>query len=485
MTSLSLLDDLRQSLPNVVTNPSPSSPSKQSRASEQKKCVTMQTGAEEARPRGIYSDALGSAPLSSSRAVLGRESMKKRRKPASEEENRVGSEGKMTNLEQQQQLGNARSIAMSQLDMGKMLASMDKASLLSVLHRLLVEPSSCSADDVSSFQRTAPINGTNSGQQCLDGSNSNRQKKELDTTHLIRSRILSLLPPPTLEMAMSALNEAVEETRRVLPAASAAVRPEWAWTRLQIPVEEFARVAKSFAIFFTMPAPLPLLHFGKEGNNNTIVTKDQTTTVTPVHPATSFRFYLGLTQLVLELQSKIPDVPKSMSAFPLAHSEPSFFSYATTSGAVLGHTAGDSLRDQLGLSSAAWSTKDRRLGVQLVVDGWTAWISALVRGMEADGRVYGQDILRGWIDSLCTLSNDSRINGDEDRSDLPQTHAQAQLKTFLAQVHATLQKKCAWMLGSSSALDLGHGARGAGSGTEKRRRSWAASSSSGDEMCSD
>ncbi|KAK0544338.1 hypothetical protein OC845_005654 [Tilletia horrida] len=162
----------------------------------------------------------------------------------------------------------ASSTAAAPVDLGKMLASLDRPELLSLLMRLLA-----TSQDPS-----------------------------------LPAQIQALLPAPSLESINTTLNNLEAAIHQAIPLAGA--RAEYVWTRVRNPLNEFATTAIGL-----MEVLLQRRQQQQASATSASLNSVNTSEVDAdglVHPTTAFAFLLDLTGRVLRIERGLPPPPKSV-----------------------------------------------------------------------------------------------------------------------------------------------------------------------------
>lgn len=145
-----------------------------------------------------------------------------------------------------------------ELDVGLLLPSLDKGTLVSLVHSLLVH------SDPS-----------------------------------VRQATRSAVPPPTLDVALRALAEAHQHVLSALPDNPSTARPEYTWSRARARVADFASTARGLLAYFRLSASLSQQ-------------RDK------LHPATAFRYLVAACERAMALEHTLPPVPAAWTVFPSA-----------------------------------------------------------------------------------------------------------------------------------------------------------------------
>ncbi|KAE8260855.1 hypothetical protein A4X13_0g70 [Tilletia indica] len=272
--------------------------------------------------------------------------------------------------------GNAAAAA--SIDLGKMLASLDRPELLSLLMRLLT----------SSTDPSLP------------------------------AQIQSLLPAPSLESINTTLNALEAAIQQAMPIAGA--RAEYVWGRVRGPLNEFATTAVGFA---------ETLLQRRNNAPSTSSSGSSTTELDPdghVHATTAFAFLLDLTGRVLRIERTLPPPPKSIFfATPAGNSSSSAGSNSTGRQKNSQQTSAflvfqDVLRGKTSSSSTASSSAFSTLSnggassadalvtilVPTLLSQWDTLLRRLSSAVNGQGRMFGQEVVLGWYRALNALGSE-------------------------------------------------------------------------------
>lgn len=308
-----------------------------------------------------------------------------------------------------QALGQTNRVGMSgiDVDIGKMLASMDKPSLLSMLSSLLSQ----------SKDATLP------------------------------AQILSLLPTPSLDSVETSLDELEKAIRSAIPfvADGTSARHEYTWSRLRAPVAAFVDAALGYLPFFVTELDADREERLRADQRGLQADREE------VHPATTFTFLLMLTSRVLRIETLLPSVPKSSLAFNLftASSQPSFGFNTSSSTAPLSPTKADAygkhsnLAYLLGNDFSSPSSPDALMTVLMpaILKQWTTLLHRLDKAVNGDGRMFSQEMVLTWARALeATGSNDSK-GAEEMKAE------EALIRKAMDEVRNRLERDLAWLVG--------------------------------------
>lgn len=224
----------------------------------------------------------------------------------------------------------------NQVDLGKMLASLDKTDLLSLLSSLL------------------------------------SLRPELTST------VHSLLPVPTLESVNHSLDAYEASIRQALPFGDGPIRPEYAWNRLRSPVGELAAGVQGWMEFFRAK-------------------QEQTSAQNQgVHPNTMFALLLTITARAVKIQRDLlPPVPAaSLGALSGGASTTTTPRFAFGVG-----SAATALRSSLpaSLTSPHSPNAIATTLLPLLLSAWDALLSRISQDINAQGKMFGREVVVGWM----------------------------------------------------------------------------------------
>ncbi|PWZ00577.1 hypothetical protein BCV70DRAFT_160216 [Testicularia cyperi] len=289
-------------------------------------------------------------------------------------------------------LGDRGKVGMSgiDVDIGKMLASMDKPALLSMLTSLL--------------------------SQSQDPS--------------LAAQILSLLPTPSLDSVEASLDELEKAIRSAIPftADGNAARHEYTWSRLRAPVAAFTDAALGYLPFFVTELDADREQRMRERDPRLQANREE------VHPATTFSFLHMLTSRILRIETMLPPVPKASLAFNLfaASSASTSFGFGSPSGFGTPSSAAaspsklrsphveatemfgkhSSLALKLGSEYTAPASPDTLMSALMpaVLKQWTTLLHRLDKAVNIDGRMFSQDLVLGWAQLIIRQAMDEVRN---------------------------------------------------------------------------
>ena len=325
-------------------------------------------------------------------------------------------------------LGLANRVGMSgiDVDIGKMLASMDKPSLLSMLSSLLTQ----------SKDATLP------------------------------AQILSLLPTPSLDSVESSLDELEKAIRSAIPfvADGSSARHEYTWSRLRAPVAAFVDAALGYLPFFVTELDSDREQRLRERDPRLQADREE------VHPATTFTFLLMITNRVLRIEALLPSVTKSSLAFNLftASSQPSSFGFGASSTSASptktnmdAYGKHSNLAYMLGSEFASPSSPDVLMTVLMpaILKQWTTLLHRLDKAVNGDGRMFSQEVVLNWARGLETTgtagaqtntvaafsSGFSQVKKEPE----PPKPEEVLIRKAMDEVRNRLERDLAWLVGGN------------------------------------
>ncbi|EPQ28727.1 uncharacterized protein PFL1_03531 [Pseudozyma flocculosa PF-1] len=312
------------------------------------------------------------------------------------------------------------------VDLGKMLASVDKASLLSMLMNLLA------------------------------------QSKDPN----LGAQILSLLPTPSLETVEAALDEAEKNVRAAIPYTqggdAAGVRDEYTWSRVRGPLAAFSDAALSYLPFFVSELDAKRGGAGGSGSgaDEAVAKREE------VHPATTFTFLHALTLRVLRLHALLPPVPKSSLAFSalrLDRAPSTSFGFGFGSAAASGSMGGggggshstvagssrggeskhSNLAERIPEAYTSLVSPDALLSTLMpaLLKQWTILVERLDRAVNVEGRMFGQEVVLGWARALDT------VNTQASSGEAGAKPEDAIIRKAMDEVRNRLERDLGWLVG--------------------------------------
>ncbi|SPO21865.1 uncharacterized protein UTRI_01853_B [Ustilago trichophora] len=328
-------------------------------------------------------------------------------------------------------LGLSNRVGMSgiDVDIGKMLASMDKPSLLSMLSSLLTQ----------SKDATLP------------------------------AQILSLLPTPSLDSVESSLDELEKAIRSAIPfvADGTSARHEYTWSRLRAPIAAFVDAALGYLPFFVTELDSDREQRLQERDPRLQANREE------VHPATTFTFLLMITSRVLRIEALLPSVTKSSLAFNLftASSQPTSFGFgvASTPTSPTKHNADaygkhSNLAYLLGTEFASPSSPDALMTVLMpaILKQWTTLLHRLDKAVNGDGRMFSQELVLTWARGLegtgtAGVNSSSHSGGGYNsafsgvkKDDAQPKSEEMLIRKAMDEVRNRLERDLAWLVGGPS-----------------------------------
>lgn len=358
------------------------------------------------------------------------------------------------------------------VDIGKMLASMDKPSLLSMLTSLL--------------------------SQSKDAS--------------LPAQILSLLPTPSLDSVETSLDELEKAIRAAIPfvADGSSARHEYTWSRLRAPIAAFVDAALGYLPFFVTELDSDREQRLRERDPRLQADREE------VHPATTFSFLLTITTRVLRIEALLPSVTKSSLAFNLftASSQPTSFGFGaasstpsspTKAGSAFGHSASDAygkhsnLAYLLGTEYASPSSPDTLMSVLMpaILKQWTTLLHRLDKAVNGDGRMFSQEVVLTWarnLEATGTAAASATATAPAFSSAFPNTGAQQGkkdaeqpkpeemlIRKAMDEVRNRLERDLAWLVGGAQHYASSANAHHRAAAPRKDKRTRGASMSDGED----
>lgn len=183
----------------------------------------------------------------------------------------------------------------------------------------------------------------------------------LSTQPALAPLISTLLPTPSLSTVLATLASLERAVNAATP-TGAFVRPEYVWSRVRVPVEEFVTESRRFIGLFVPNQAPPAGH--------TVTEEDLS------HPSTCFEFLEALTRALLRLETLLPAVPPSTS--------PS--------------------------SPSPSSSNNNPLGAHLMpltLNAWHTFLTRLSTAVQSHGKVLPNSLVQSWFDRLDDLAAES------------------------------------------------------------------------------
>lgn len=180
----------------------------------------------------------------------------------------------------------------------------------------------------------------------------------LSTQPALAPLISTLLPTPSLSTVLATL-ASLERAINAATPTGAFVRPEYVWSRVRVPVEEFVTESRRFIGLFVPNQAAPLA-------GHTVTEEDLS------HPSTCFEFLEALTRALLRLETSLPAVPPS--------------------------------------PSSPTSSSNNPLGAHLVpltLNAWHTFLTRLSTAVQSHGKVLPNSHVQSWFDRLDDLAAES------------------------------------------------------------------------------
>lgn len=283
------------------------------------------------------------------------------------------------------------------VDIGKMLASMDKPALLSMLASLMSQ----------SKDATLP------------------------------AQILSLLPTPSLDSVESSLDELEKAIRSAIPfvADGSSVRQEYTWSRLRAPIAAFVDAALGYLPFFVTELDSEREQRLRVQDPRLQADREE------VHPATTFSFLLMITSRVLRIEAMLPSVTKSSLAYNLftASSAPSTPTCPVKADDAYGKHS--NLAHLLGTEFSSPSSPDALMTTLMpaILKQWTTLLHRLDKAVNGDGRMFSQEVVLAWARGLEAV----RTTGGEGE----EKKEAMLIRKAMDEVRGRLERDLAWLVG--------------------------------------
>lgn len=242
------------------------------------------------------------------------------------------------------------------------------------------------------------------------------------TDPTLRDQIISLIPSPSLDSVECALDE-IEKSIRSTCAHSGEMRAEFAWGRLRNSVSDYTATALGFLQFFVDE------------------TKDAGTPSsrqdTP-HPSTTYNFLHALTLRTLRIIEVLAPTPSNMSA--------SLFSFDGNKPLYFGNSAHPSVKAYQDFipSESLSSSNPNTIMTQLIpaiLIQWSRLQEKLCKGVNEEGKMFGSEMMRGWILSLEALG---WAKAEQDQ--LVKVEERA-FRTVLDSIRLRLEQEVGWLIG--------------------------------------
>ncbi|PWN53824.1 hypothetical protein IE53DRAFT_372842 [Violaceomyces palustris] len=306
------------------------------------------------------------------------------------------------------------------MDLGKMLASLDRTSLLTLITNLI----------------------------------------STSTDPSLGAQILSLLPSPSLESVEALLDELERGIRSAIPVASngATVREEYAWSRLRGPVAELSTSALSYFPFFVSETSDGLSARDKATSPHS----DQRARE-EVHPSTTFSFLHALTSRILRIEQNLPPVPRNL----VNHGQriPGFVadSVSLNSPVSASETRGmvhpatrfphDLLIRHIPSHLTSPNSPDTLFTILIpaLLKQWTILLERLDRAVNLDGRMFSQEVVLGWarsLESLCSngCSRTGKLQGTSIKDE------ESAIRMSMDETRRRLERDLGWLVGGTGSV---------------------------------
>ena len=197
------------------------------------------------------------------------------------------------------------------------------------------------------------------------------------------------------------------------------MRAEFAWGRLRNPVADFVTTALGFLPFFVDDA--------KDGG---VLSSRQEMP----HPSTTFNFLHALTVRTLRILSLLPSTPStlSVSLFSFDAGKP-FFSGNGVCASVKAY-------QEMIPAELLTSSNPNTIVMQLIPSLLTQWSrlqEKLCKGVNEEGKMFGSEMMRGWIMSLEVLGSQDGLVKAEERA----------FRAVLDGIRGRLEQEVGWLIG--------------------------------------
>ena len=180
------------------------------------------------------------------------------------------------------------------------------------------------------------------------------------TTPSLRPLVTSLLPAPTLSATLSTLAHLERKVLNAIPAGGA-VREDYIWGRVRLPLEEYLSESRGF-----------LNAFCGSNTANRNSTEDEIG-----HPSTTFAFLYALTSSLRRLEASLPPLPSLL---------------LTPNYPIEKRYSQDLLTTHL---------------LPLLINHWQRFLTGLSMQVNSEGRILSGEVLRGWLKRLEELCVES------------------------------------------------------------------------------
>lgn len=259
----------------------------------------------------------------------------------------------------------------------------------------------------------------------------------LQTNTSLLPLLPALLPLPTLSTITASLDTHEGAIRSALPFGSGSIRPEYAWSRLRGPVAELGSAVQGWMDFYRIK---------QEQQQDPNTTSEDGT-----HPTTMFSLLHTITVRAVKIQRDLlPPVPSN--SFPTAN---------TRSGASANADQGSNnnapsalLLRSLPSSTTSPASPNSLLTMllPLLLEAWSALLARISRDVNGQGKMFGREVVIGWIRGLedlvatCRHQEDERQQrkaNDEDE----RTRVMEAIAATLEVVSDGLKREIGWVVG--------------------------------------
>lgn len=282
-------------------------------------------------------------------------------------------------------------------DVGRLLASLDKGSLLTVFSRLLTTDAS------------------------------------------LAERIRTLIPTPSLASVQASLDEALRVIRSASLNASE-MRPEFAWGRLRVPVAEFTTTVTGFLPFFVDRHGEQHHQSGRLDSSPSSGSSFAMREV--LHPSTTFSFLQLITERAQSIMSETPPTPENLSA--------SLFSPDATNAVIVAHKSGTPKYILKMYQDALPAEKLTAVNPNVIVSQlvptlllhWADFVDAVSSSVNEEGRMFGADTVRGWLSAMEALASSKHGANNN-----PEKDEERACRASLFALGQRLHEQIGWLVG--------------------------------------
>lgn len=264
----------------------------------------------------------------------------------------------------------------------------------------------------------------------------------------LRDQIVSLLPSPSLDSIESALDEVEKAIRAALPSGGPQeVRAEFAWGRLRSPVAEFVHTAQGFLPLFvdedSRATPT-------SSSSSFSTSAEATNKREQPHVSTTFNFLHLVTVRAIRVLEALPAVPRTASMFALDRQQPGpLFRSMNHNEAV------KALGQMLPAHSVAISSPNSIVNqlLPLLAVQWTRLFERVARAVNEEGKMFGAEMVRGWIASLNSIVNVSQSqqqDSTDDANGSSDTNCEEPATAMRMALHALqerFEQEIGWLIG--------------------------------------